>query len=439
MKPVLNANSRIQQKGPKDSRFAELERYQTVLLLQGPSGGFFARLAKRLRSRGVHVERIHLNSADRLFYSWRDGASFNRPFAEWRDYLDAFLIEHGIEAIVLFGQNRAYHSVAREAALARQVDVWVFEEGYIRPGFVTLEKGGVNGDSPLMTCDPRRLPDLPALETPEPFFWPFVRMAILSFVYTATVWATWWRHPHYEHHRPRGIREMLRWMYGLSVRKPWLLIAERKTRTKYLKADRDFFVVVMQVECDPTVQVYSRYRTNRAYLNHVIGSFASHAPPNTCLVVRPHPMERGHANYRPIVEAFSTQYGVQARVQILHEGHMPSLLKRSRGAVTINSTVGLQSLYHLVPTKTLGRCFYNKPGLTDQQALCNFWKRPQAPDPVLMTRFYRHLIATSQVNTSFYADRRIAPRPRHVAGHLPTIRRRIGDTKTQTGFAEKIG
>jgi capsular polysaccharide export protein len=94
-------------------------------------------------------------------------------------------------------------------------------------------------------------------------------------------------------------------------------------------------------------------------------------------------------------------HGVAARVLYFHDGPLGPILKRARAVVTINSTVGLQALYHGRPTKVLGRTFYNLPDLCDQQPLAAFWRTPQPSDRALFRRFYTHLIETTQINGNF--------------------------------------
>jgi capsule polysaccharide modification protein KpsS len=44
--------------------------------------------------------------------------------------------------------------------------------------------------------------------------------------------------------------------------------------------------------------------------------------------------------------------------------------------VTINSTTGLQSLYHGTPVVTLGDCFYAVKGMVHAGPLAAFWRQP---------------------------------------------------------------
>jgi len=62
-------------------------------------------------------------------------------------------------------------------------------------------------------------------------------------------------------------------------------------------------------------------------------------------------------------------------------------------------------LHHKLPIVTLGRSFYNKPGLTYQEGLDTFWTTDWKPDYDLYLRFRAWTIARTQINSSFYADR----------------------------------
>ena len=50
----------------------------------------------------------------------------------------------------MFGDCRQYHRTAKQVAERNNIRVFAFEEGYIRPNFVTLEENGVNGNSSLI-------------------------------------------------------------------------------------------------------------------------------------------------------------------------------------------------------------------------------------------------------------------------------------------------
>jgi hypothetical protein len=53
--------------------------------------------------------------------------------------------------------------------------------------------------------------------------------------------------------------------------------------------------------------------------------------------------------------------GVERRVRYVCDVHLPSLLKKSLGLITINSTTGLQALFHAKPVKVMGSAIYDIP------------------------------------------------------------------------------
>ena len=119
-----------------------------VLLLQGPIGPFFARLAADLKAAGATVFKINFNGGDWLFYP-QNAANFKQPFDEWPAFFEAFIQKNNIQVVFLFGDCRPIHQVAHAIATQHQLEIGVFEEGYIRPDYITLEKYGVNANSKI--------------------------------------------------------------------------------------------------------------------------------------------------------------------------------------------------------------------------------------------------------------------------------------------------
>ena len=90
------------------------------------------------------------------------------------------------------------------------------------------------------------------------------------------------------------------------------------------------------------------------------------------------------------------------RVIYIHDAYLPQLIKRAKGVVTINSTVGLSALHHGTSIKTLGYAIYDIPGLTFQGDLAEFWNQPGVVDADLYQRFRAWLMRNNQVKGNFY-------------------------------------
>jgi capsular polysaccharide export protein len=116
-------------------------------------------------------------------------------------------------------------------------------------------------------------------------------------------------------------------------------------------------------------------------------------------------MDRGRKNYSRFIKKISVNLGINYRVMAVHDVHLPTCLKNAIGTVTINSTVGLSSLYHKIPTIALGSTLYDIEGLTCKgMRLNDFWNGYKAPDTVLYKKFRLYLIEKTQLNGSFYGE-----------------------------------
>ncbi|HBD34416.1 MAG TPA: capsule biosynthesis protein, partial [Cupriavidus sp.] len=69
-----------------------------------------------------------------------------------------------------------------------------------------------------------------------------------------------------------------------------------------------------------------------------------------------------------------------------------SLLRRSSGVVTVNSTMGVQALHHGVPVMTLGRSFYGHTRMTWQGTLDEFWTFAQPANRLDWIRWKHYVI-----------------------------------------------
>ncbi|WP_354686593.1 capsular biosynthesis protein [Cupriavidus necator] len=385
----------------------QLARYQHVLLLQGPNGPFFARLRNYLELAGRRVSKVNFNGGDDFFY--RRGAieRFTQPMPAWEAFLRKLLVEQRIDAIVVFGSSRRHHRIAARLAKELEIAFWVFEEGYVRPDYITLEEGGVNADSPIAAWELDSVPAVPRPAQKRHFTHAFAKMAWYSFLYFGGGITRRMTYPHYRHHKPFGFHEIALWLRA-AYRKHRYRAQEREIKARLLADNHPpFFLVALQVYNDSQIRVHSPWRRIEDFIEWTIYSFANNAPADCLLVIKHHPMDRGHTNYERAIADCAARFGATDRVVYIHDAHLPSLLHRCSGLITVNSTTGLQALYHRVPVIALGRCFYAKPGITYQGSLDRFWSECPPVDTRAFTRFRNGLIHGSQVNSSFYADKSV--------------------------------
>jgi len=383
----------------------EALRGKRVLLLQGPVGPFFRRLAARLRAAGAEVHKVNFNGGDWLFYP-RGALNWRGRWRDWADFLQSLIVQRQIDLVLLFGDCRPIHRVARSVAQQYGIQVGAFEEGYIRPNFVTFEQFGVNGYSRL----PRRaefyrhLPCRPA--TAERDVGSTFRYAALWSVFyylAAAIGRPWF--PHYRHHRRLALSELFPWLRSAS-RKALYRFRERAMLGRLTNAlHRKFYLVPLQMSLDSQVRQHSDFRSVGRFIRHVVRSFAERAPADAALVIKHHPLDRGFHDYSRLIGRLRAQFRLGARLLYVHDQHLPTLLESMRGAVVINSTAGLSALSHNAPVKVCGVGIYDIRGLTFQGSLDDFWLEADSfrPDPDLFRRFHAHLIERTQINGSFYA------------------------------------
>ncbi|QKS65357.1 capsular biosynthesis protein [Cupriavidus gilardii] len=384
--------------------FHRLLQYKHVLLLQGPNGPFFARLRNYLQAAGRAVTKVNFNAGDDLFYRGGTVVRFKEPMPEWDVFLRRLILDRQVDAVVVFGSSRRHHRIAARVASELGIAFWVFEEGYVRPDYITLEANGVNADSPLVKLSLDQIPEVPRPLRRQRFENTFRKMAWHSFLYFAAGVVGQKAYPHYRHHKPFGLHEAAQWIRA-GVRRVLYAQKERDSIKRLLADDHPpFFLVALQVYNDSQIRVHSPWKRMDDFIEWVVYSFANYAPSDAILVVKHHPMDRGHTNYAVTIANCAARFGAIGRVLYLHDAHLPSLLHHCRGLVTVNSTAGLQALYHRVPVIALGRCFYAKAGLTYQGSIDAFWTDCPPVDTRAFTRFRNNLIHSSQINSSFYAD-----------------------------------
>lgn len=379
-------------------------RGKKILLLQGPIGPFFRRLARDLEWAGAKVCKVNFNGGDWLFYP-AGAIAFRGRMEEWPTFFDQLVTERGIDTVLLFGDCRPVHQAVHQLASRRGIDVGVFEEGYLRPDHITFERFGVNAHS--------RLPRTPIFylnrtqRHPRPVrkvgnsYWYGVMWAILYYVASTALWPFF---RHYRHHRPLTLGEMFPWLR--SVWRKWFYRMKEQGLQKHLASTLSgkYFLVPLQVHNDAQICMHSDFADVGEFIRFVVASFAGHAPAETHLVIKHHPMDRGYHDYRRLIAALAQDHGLSGRVHYVHDQHLPTLLRHARGVVVVNSTVGLSALNHRIPVKVCGKAIYDMQGLTCQSPLDTFWRIAALihPSQKLNLRFRAYLAEHTQLNGNFY-------------------------------------
>lgn len=374
-----------------------------VLLLQGPLGPFFKRFARDLRECGAEVTKVNFCGGDAFFFSGKDVIKYRDTLDNWPDFLKQLIAERHITTIALLGDCRPYHVRAKNVADELGIEFYSFEEGYLRPNYITLEKEGVNGHS-TMPRNPEFYLSL-AVEPKEvirPVGSSFWIGTLYTTIYYVSIALTLWRYPHYVHHRSSSvIHHAACWVRGF-FRKIYFSLAEKKYMNELTSRwSGRYFLFPLQVHNDYQFK-HAKYEKIEDCIEEVFKSFSAEAPPENMLVIKHHPADRPYRDYTRLIRYLAAKYQIQDRVLYIHDLHLPTLLQHAKGTILMNSTVGLSSIHHKTPVKVLGNSVYNIPGLTHHGTMGEFWSNPGKPDPLLYNYYRGWIEHNNQFNGNFY-------------------------------------
>jgi capsular polysaccharide export protein len=369
---------------------------------------FLARLGRLLSERGHQVSRVNFNGGDRLFWPLPGAVDFKAPAEQWPGFLDTLLSRRKITDIVLFGDCRPLHRTAVAVAAEHGIRVHVFEEGYLRPNWVTLEEGGVNGHSALPR-DPdwylRHAESLPPWHPGTPVRGSFFRRSVEDVLYNGAMTLFAWQYPNFRTHRPwHPLVEYASWLKRIA-RYPWSRDRVKRGMARIAGHAGALYLFPLQLDSDSQIRQHYQPGRMTPAVEEVIRSFAHGAPPDAILAIKQHPLDNAMINWRLAVERLAAAHGVSDRVIYLEGGRLEELFRDCRGVITINSTTGFLALSFNLPVIALGSALYDVPTLTFQGKLDDFWTGSVPPDARTFDAFRRVVAARTQLNGGFFSAR----------------------------------
>lgn len=400
---------------------------RSFLFLQGPHGSFFRQLAHVLQKSGYQAYNVVFNGGDMVLNSrFKHSYYFQGSIASWPQYYVKLLTKNNITDIVLYGDKRAYHTTAIHIAKTKNINIWVFEEGYIRPGYVTLEPNGVNSKSlipelylnayneyiatkaiPKEYNRPEQsiLPPAPILPN------PMLKRINLAISYYIGIWFLMPFYPFYTWHRSQGFTsEILGWML-----RSYHNLNYRRTNERIL-ANIDqhtggYYLLPLQLASDAQIKCCSTFRDIADVIETVAYSFTKYAPKNSLLVIKVHPLDNTFFNYKKFIDNLNIALNLTNRIKFIISCDNKKLLTKCKGVVVVNSTMGISAISEGKPTIALGDAIYTGPGLAQcalvnghyvEELLHQFWCNLIAPTPQLVNLFLTVLKKNSLVPGNFY-------------------------------------
>ena len=371
-----------------------------ILIVQGDWEAGMSRLALDLKDAGHEVGKVFFCAPD-LIYKFRGIRThmFRKPLEDFDLWLRDLVRAENYDTFFLYNHYRPYNQVAWKLADEKDLGCQVFELGLIRPNCVTVfsrkalplptlakawDKLLVGGPPPKQVETPQELCQVSTSAKLFAFCTNFFLSRITSPLFPNFV----------------DQREMKLWShFKHGVIHLWRFIERgRDSEFDSLFAGAmsgNYYAVPLQVHSDTQITMCSDFKSIEQFIKKVVNSFEKHAPAETKLVFKVHPMDRGYKDYTDLVAGLDHRLG-GGRILYVDRVHLPTLLSHSRGVVNINSSVGISGLVHHVPVITLGAAVYNLVNLTYQGRLDSFWKHAQKPKANRVREFIDLLMQTSQ-------------------------------------------
>ena len=383
---------------------------RVFVFLQMPQSSFPRLLGRRLRAMGHQVHKINFCGGDFLHWPWPGACNYRQDLNTWPAFFNEFLEQTRATDLLLIGDRRPWHQPAIGLARRRGVRVFVFDEGYVRPNFVTLEKNGVGGRSGLPR-DPGLIRELAAglpPVSPPPDLKPDIRCKVRGAVKHHFGNVVFWPlFPRYRTHRPQTVFRELTGLWPRHLTREKRRKNDEAALREFLADGRPYFFLPLQLPADTQLRCYGRFVDLQEMMAEVLDSFQRRAPGEYSLVIRSHPLDWQIKSHGKFALSLARAVGLEDRVCFVNEGDTNRMIAGSKGLVLVNSTTGLTALALGKPVFCLGEAIYALPGLAvagGAEALDEFWGRPPQPDAALC-RAFLSLLKDRAVTTGNYYTR----------------------------------
>lgn len=394
---------------------------KSFLLLQGVASPFFIQLEKALIQANQKCIKVNFCGGDLFAGEYFSKAQNHINFQDSLDNLHEFYADiftkYDITDIALFGDTRPIHKDAIALAKQKNIRIHVFEEGYFRPNWVTLDDGGVNAYSSIFKASQNKAEWFLENATEKEWqnknqntgggllirAWHDIRFHLASFFLKR-------KFPNYKTHRPDS---PLAEYWGFVRRIPMVHFYYNRHSDQVidqlLESKTPYFLLPLQLQADSQMRLHSSFKSLLEVIETTMKSFVKNAPLKSKLVIKLHPLDPWFIDYQSIIENLTADLSIdKSRILYLEAGNLNNLLKHCSGTILVNSTVGTSALSVDCPVIALGSAIYNIEGLTFQGSLDDFWLKATPPNKELFAAFRQCYIRNTQINGSFYNQKGIA-------------------------------
>ena len=302
----------------------------SVLLLVGPLGTFFSRLSIYLEKNNVKTYKIIFPLYEYGF-SKKSKIIYRDEISEFKEFLEEVIIKKKIKHIFMYGNVLIPHKQALTLCdeLERKgylVNTHIFELGYLRPNFVTLEDKGVNYTSSFIKNRDFYEKQSSYESFPVPVNQGFRIRKIWKLISFVNHSFKSYKIVEFEHKlQPKPIYLWFQ-LKGFFLKFLYKIIEKKLKIISF--STGPFYLVILQVETDSQIYKGSDFKNIRDFIHKVIQDFSRVKLQKTKLVFKHHPRDRGYNNYQSFIFEVSKKFNVSDKVFYVHDFPLSKIAKR---------------------------------------------------------------------------------------------------------------
>lgn len=362
-----------------------------------------------MMANDIQVTKVVLNAADWI-YSYRKvpTVSFDKPLAKFEPWLRKYIADNTIDCIIIYNQYRPYNEIGWNLAKELNLKCLVLELGLLRPDFCTIYSQKYDHFNYLRTEWNRleqtnhkliHLPVPPQLAKMKTI--TKMKQFAAFFLFSRIMAIFFRQYTHYVDQRGQGFFHHFGALVMSGLRYQGRVKHSRFNGLFSTTLSEKFYFAPLQVHCDSQILKRSTFSGMEEFIDKVVESFLKHAPKDTKLVFKVHPMDRGYKDYHKKIKEINQSNG-KKRILYVDRIHLPTALDHCLGTITVNSTVGLSALFHKKKLLCLGEAAFDLEHLTYQGKLDDFWTTEFKPNTDKIANFINLLKLTSQANGTFF-------------------------------------
>lgn len=404
-------------------------KQKKAYLLQGPIGPFFKNLQSELIKSGFKTKRILFHSADALFAPRNDVLRFSGDLSDWEKWFRSELALERPDVLLIFGTSRPAHKVACKLAQEFGIEIVSLEEGYLRSGYITCERGGNNHLSPLNQWKPVTSENAQQ-RSPLKLRSSFIMICLWGAIFYLHREFTKRDSEQYLYHRKTqgALKETISWVCHMTRRVRAKLSEKNVVRTLLDRHRKKYILVPLQTPSDAQIRIASRGWSNEKLVSECLSSVRV-LPKGHLMVFKTHPLDENAHSLVAAIWSEAKRLGVADRVRVLQSGKLSDLTKFSSGMIVINSTSAFSALHHHVPVLVLGDAIFRHSSVVTvgngADSIKAFIKCREAKPPQNITAFINAVKAKALLPGDFYALSAQSETARNV---VATVERIVGES-----------